>query len=218
MIIDHNNLMYLKQWQYARNHRFNGAYYYSREIVKNIIPNVKTDRNWITINSKGVPIHHSIVFVHDNLKPQSSYLWLSNGRDLVMVCGVEETMNKVKNFGIPVYLPLSVDVDYVKQFKTKKTKDIAYVGRAGKPGTERLPKDIDYISGMNREALLKEMAKYKKVYAVGRCAIEAKVLGGEVLPYDRRYPDPSVWKILDNKDAAKILQEELDKIDKKGGK
>ena len=96
MIIDHNNLMYRKQWDYAREHRFNGAYYYSTEIVKNIIPNVKTDRNWITINAKGVPVHHSIVFVHDNLSPERSYLWLANARDLIMVCGVESTMDKVR--------------------------------------------------------------------------------------------------------------------------
>lgn len=215
MIIDHTNLMYLKKWEYAREHRFNGAYYYSTEIVKNIIPRVKTDRNWVTINVPGVACHHSVVFIHDNLSPFKSYLWLNNSRDLVLVCGVEETMNKVRHLGIPVYLPLSVDVPYVSQFKTEKTKDTAYVGRKGKPGTECLPKDIDYLSGMKREDLLKEMAKYKKVYAVGRCAIEAKILGCEVLPYDRRFPNPSVWKILDNKMAAKMLQLELDKIDKR---
>lgn len=155
MIIDHNDLMYRKQWEYAREHRFNGAYYYSTEIVKNIIPNVKTDRNWITVNTKGVPIGHSIVFVHDNLFPERTYSWLANTRDLIMVCGVKETMPKVRRYGIPVYLPLSVDVDYVKQFKTEKTKDTAYVGRKDKPGTEKLPKNIDYLSGMTREMLLR---------------------------------------------------------------
>lgn len=216
MIIDHNNLMYRKKWEYAREHRFNGAYYYSTEIVRNIIPNVKTTRNWVTINVPGVACHHSVVFIHDNLKPFASYLWLTNSRDLVLVCGVKETMNKVRHLGIPIYVPLSIDVEYVKQFKTKKTKDTAYVGRKGKPGTEHLPKDIDYISGMRREELLKEMAKYKKVYAVGRCALEAKVLGCKVLPYDRRYNDVSVWKILDNYDAAILLQKALDDIDKNG--
>ena len=218
MIIDHNNMLYRKQWEYAGEHKFNGAYYYSREIVKNIIPNVKTDRNWVTINAVVPYINHAIVFVHDNLKPEVRLRWLSYSRDLILVCGVEKTLNRVRHLGKPIYLPLSIDVEYVKQFKTDKTKDTAYVGRPGKPGTEKLPKDIDYLSGMNRETLLKEMAKYRKVYAVGRCAIEAKILGCEVLPYDPRYPDPSVWKIVDNKDAAKILQEELDKIDKKGEK
>lgn len=215
MIIDHNNMMYRKKWEYAGEHKFNGAYYYSREIVKNIIPNVKTTRNWVTINSVTPQVNHAIVFIHDNLKPATTLRWLAYSRDLILVCGVEKTMDKVRHLGRPVYLPLSVDVDYVKSFKTKKTKDTAYVGRKGKTGTAKLPKDIDYISGVTRAELLTEMAKYKKVYAVGRCAIEAKILGCKVLPYDPRYPNPSVWKVLDNKDAAKILQEEIDKIDKK---
>lgn len=217
MIIDHNNMLYRKKWEYAGEHKFNGAYYYSREIVKNIIPNVKTDRNWLTINAVTPRLNHAIVFVHDNLNPAVTLRWLGHSRDLIVVCGVKDTMPKVSHLGKPVYLPLSVDVDYVKQFKTEKTKDTAYVGRKGKPGTESLPKNIDYLSGMTREMLLREMAKYRKVYAVGRCAIEAKVLGCEVLPYDPRYPDPSIWEIVDNKDAAKILQEEIDKIDKKKG-
>ena len=60
------------------------------------------------------------------------------------------------------------------------------------------------------------MARYKRVYAVGRCAIEAKILGCEVLPYDERFPNPDVWTVLDSKMAAKILQSQLDIID--GGK
>ena len=68
---------------------------------------------------------------------------------------------------------------------------------------------------MPRELLLDELAKYKKAYAVGRCALEAKALGCEILPYDDRFPDPSIWKVLDNKEAAKILQEKLDEIDNK---
>lgn len=215
MIIDHNNMLYRKRWEYAGEHKFNGAYYYSREIVKNIIPRVKTDRNWLTINAVTPRLNHAIVFVHDNLQPATTLKWLGYSRDLIMVCGTRETMDKVRHLGIPVYLPLSVDVDYVKQFKTEKTKDTAYVGRKGKPGTEKLPKNIDYLSGMSREMLLREMAKYRKVYAVGRCAIEAKILGCEVLPFDSRYSDPSIWEILDNKDAAKLLQAEIDKIDKR---
>ena len=41
----------------------------------------------------------------------------------------------------------------------------------------------------------------------------AKCLGCEVLPYDDRYPNPDVWKVLDNKDAAKILQQKLERIE-----
>ena len=66
---------------------------------------------------------------------------------------------------------------------------------------------------MDHDKLLKEMGKYKQVYAVGRTAIEAKILGCEVLPYDPRFPDPCVWRILDNKDAAKILQDFIDEVE-----
>ena len=67
--------------------------------------------------------------------------------------------------------------------------------------------------GMEHEELLKEMGKYKQVYAVGRTAIEAKILGCEVLPYDPRFPDPNVWVILDNKDAAMILQKFINEVE-----
>ena len=47
------------------SNKFNGAYYYSKEIVENIIPHVRTNYNWVTINiNKSLP--HSIVFIHNN--------------------------------------------------------------------------------------------------------------------------------------------------------
>ena len=61
--------------------------------------------------------------------------------------------------------------------------------------------------------LLAEMAKYKRVYAVGRSAIEAKILGCKVMPYDERFPDPGRWQILDTRDAARMLQNKLNSID-----
>ena len=61
------------------------------------------------------------------------------------------------------------------------------------------------------------MALYKRVYAVGRCALEAKILGCEILPYDSRYPDPSVWVVLDNSEVIPMLQKELDKLEVKNG-
>ena len=64
---------------------------------------------------------------------------------------------------------------------------------------------------MPRERLLKKMAQYKKIYAVGRTAIEARALGCEILPYDPRFPDVDRWKVIDNLEAAKMLQEELDR-------
>lgn len=57
------------------------------------------------------------------------------------------------------------------------------------------------------------MAEYRRVYATDRCAIEAKILGCEILPFDPKHPDPEKWEVLDNLEAAYILQKKLDLID-----
>lgn len=213
MIINHNHPEYRKKISGPYHRKYNGAFYYSKEICKFIIPNVDTDRNWITVNIKGAGCDHAIVFIHNNLHPEN-YDWLADYNDLVLVCGVPETCAKVAHLGRAIYLPLSVDVKYVEQFKkVKKTKDTAYVGRYSKTKYGELPRGIDYLYGIKRQDLLPRMAQYKKVYAVGRCAIEAKILGCEVLPYDRRFPDVERWKIVDSLEAAKILQSKLDMID-----
>ena len=212
MIIDHDHLAYRMKWQNSK-HRYNGAFYYSKEIVKNIIPNVETDRNWITIRAEGVGCDHAIVFVHNNLHPER-YDYLKAYEDLVLVCGVPETCEKVAHLGKAIYLPLSVDVEYVEQFKRPKTREVAFVGRRSKTKLGKLPPNIDYLCGIKRQSLLPEMAKYMQIYGVGRVAIEAKVLDCEVLPYDERFPDPSRWQIFDNRDAAVMLQQKLDEIDK----
>lgn len=212
MIINHKSELYLKKVQGTVPH--NGAFFYSVEICKNIIPLVATDRNWVTINT-GTAYDHSIVFIHNNLHPQN-YEYLKQYDDLILVCSQKTTMENVKKYGTPIFVPLSVDVDYVKQFRAPKTKYCAYAGRKGKLCLPHRPiMNGDQIYG-DREYILHEMAKYKYIYAVGRTAIEAKILGCDILPFDFRFPNPDVWKILDNKDAAEILKKELDKID--GGK
>lgn len=217
MIIDHTCKEYRDRWRLIEGNRYNGAFYYSKEIVKNIIPRVQTDRNWITVNIKGVGVDHAIVFIHNNLHPEH-YDWLAQYgfKDLVLVCGIPETCEKVAHLGTPVYLPLSIDVEYVKQFKTDKTKGAAFAGRRPKRKNIKLPKGIDCIEGIPREEFLKQLAQYETIYAVGRTAIEAKALGCKLKPYDPRFPKVSRWKVMDNKDAAKILQEKLDEIDGKG--
>ena len=215
MIIDHTHPGYLRKWRNAGLNQFNGAYYYSKEIVENIIPNVETDRNWVTVNVKGVGLNHAIVFIHNNLHPEN-YEWLKfyGYKDLVLVCGIPETCEKVAHLGKAIYLPISVDVDYVKQFRVEeKTKESAFVGRPAKKKYGKLPDGIDYLEGLPRDELLRAMAEYKNVYAVGRCAIEAKILGCKLKAYDNRFPKVSRWKVLDNLEAANLLQEELDRID-----
>lgn len=211
MIIDHDEPSYKHRWQLSGKNKWNGAFYYSKEIVKNIIPRIETDRNWVTINQPGKAFDHSIFFVHNNLRPEH-YDWLVAYKDLILVCGIPETMEKVAHLGTPVYLPLSVDVEYVERFKREShPKDTAIVGRPAKIRKHRMKADV--LSGFPRGKLLEKMGKYKRVYAVGRTAIEARILGCEILPYDERFPDPSIWRVLDNKDAAKLLQIELDRID-----
>lgn len=218
MIIDHTNPIYAKKRNSMKNgNQYNGAYYYSKEIVKNIIPNVKTDRNWITIRLPEMTDHpdHSIIFIHNNRNP-NYYEYLKDYKDCILVCSIPSTAENLSYFGKTIYLPLSVDVDYVKKFRVKeKTEDIAYAGRALKLQyfNNRVPKDTPILTNMCQSKLLKEMAKFRKIYGSGRVAIQAKILDCEVLPHETNFPDTRFWKVLDNKDAAKMLQKMIDEID-----
>ena len=222
MIIDHNNPYYKGRWQNSGSNRFNGAFYYSKEIVKNIIPFVKTERSWVTVNlpqENLVPqftqccCDGAIFFIHNNLNPDR-YEWLRKYKDLILVCGVPETCDKVRHLGTPIYLPLSVDTEEVLTHKREKTKGICFAGRRSKHLTGKFCANHDIITGYPRDIFLNKIAEYEKVYAVGRVAIEAKVLGCDILPYDERFPDPSIWKVMDNSEAVDLLQKMLDEIDR----
>ena len=216
MIISHKHPKYENRRRILRESRHNGAYYYSREICEIMIPLVETDRNWITINIPNVGCDHAIVFIHNNLRPET-YDHLSRYEDLILVCGIPETCEKMQHLGKAIHLPLSVDVDYVKRFRMNKSKDTAFAGRRPKRKGLTLPEDVDYLEDMPRDHLLAEMARYKKIYAVGRTAIEARILGCEILPYDPRFPDPERWEIWDTREAAYLLQKKLEEIDGKEG-
>ena len=123
----------------------------------------------------------------------------------------------VRHLGTPIYLPISIDVDYVKQFRAHKTRQVCFAGRASKKNValagNNLPNNIDVLQGLPREELLERMARYRSVYAVGRTALEAKVLKCKILPYDERFPDVKRWNVIDNSEAAEMLQLELNNID-----
>lgn len=213
IIISHTDPAYGKSYdRMTLAGRNNGAFYYSQEICRNIIPNVHTERPWVTIRAGDKCVDHAIVFIHNNLHPER-YEWLKPYKDLILVCGVNSTCEKVKQYGTPIYLPLSIDVEEVKKFTCEKTCDTAYAGRPSKREGIKLASKIDYLEGLDRKNLLAKMARYKKVYAVGRTAIEAKALGCEILPYDPRYPDPSIWQVIDNRDAAVLLSRKLRELD-----
>lgn len=202
---------------YKNNIHQNGAYWYSKEIVRNIIPNVKTKRPWVTIRLGDFCVDHAIYFIHNNLRPEL-YEHIKKYKDVILVVGVPETVEKVKHLADHViYLPLSVDVDDVMRWERPKDKLCCYAGRKDKPGVDTLdPNLIDFLGDMNRDTMLSEVARYRFCFAVGRTAIEAKCLGCMILPFDTRFPNPQVWQIVTNQEAAEKLQKFLDEID--GGK
>lgn len=220
MIIDHNHPEYVKLRKKIGNGKFNGCYYYSKEIVDNIIPRVKTWRDWNTVGRDFSGMHDGmIVFLHDNSTPWH-YDWLKNYEDLVLVCSSQYTRDSVIYSGHTILLPMSIDTEYVKQFRTKKTKDTCFVGNVWVKDNMTdpsvlVPSKVDFFSSLPREELLKEVAKYKRGFAIDRCAQELVCLGVELLELGTRYHCDDVGKVLDNRDAAKILQTELDKIDKR---
>lgn len=212
---------YCKIYHHDGKGMYNGAYYYSREIVKNIIPLVKTERPWDTLGMRCTrSADHAIVFIHHNLKHDQVYGWLKRYKDLIYVCSSEESYEWAKNQpdSHAIFLPLSIDVDYVKQFKAKKTKQACYAGNKWgfkeKDIAKYVPKGVKFPpANMPRDELLAWIAPFKECYAVGRTALEAKALGCKIKVCDHRYPDVKFWELIDNKKAAKMLQKELDRID-----
>jgi len=186
-----------------------------------MIPLIETKRPFVTINT-GKAYNHAIVFIHSNIKLESTYKYLHNYKDLILVCGLPETQLKMSTL-FPehrsIYLPLSVDVDEVKKYYIPfedKPYEKCYAGRAGKfsIGNDPLAMfKVKMITNLPREELLKEMAKYKYVYAVGRVAIEAQIVGSKVLNYDKRFAPNVTWDIEDNKDMAILLNKMIQGLD-----
>ena len=192
--------------------RWNGAWFYSEEILRGIVPNVRTERPWVLVNYLGLCDDHAIVFAHNNWHTHI-YGWLKAYDDLVIVVCRQSTADALAHLGKTVVLPLSVDVAQVASHARPKDRDVCFAGRM-----EKLRADlgVPQLTGMPRERFLDELARYRRVYAIDRTAIEARALGCEVLPYDPGFPDPSVWEVLDTSDAARMLQEALDGIDGQG--
>lgn len=206
MIISHKNKEYKLPCE-------NGAHIYSQLICKYFVPNIITDRNWVTINCEKA-VDNSIVFIHSNLNTDKKYSFLKDYKNLILVCSQKSTCRAVEKFGKTLYLPLSIDLDYIKSFRSnKKDRQCCYAGRKGKCGMDSLPKNIDYLYDISHEELLSRMAHYLYVYAVGLTALEAKALGCNVLPYDQRFPDPSVWVVRDIKQVISEFQKALDDLE-----
>lgn len=210
IIIDHTS-------PYYGNILPNGALIYSQNITKNIIPNVKTDRNWVTINTH-TAVDNAIYFIHSNLGLKERYEFLHNYKNLILVASQHKTEKELKELypeHKTIYLPLSIDLDYTLQFKNTTPHErggACYAGRPDKPYVDGLI-GVTKLSNLTHPDLLRKLNEFKYCYAVGLTAIEAKLMGCTLLPFDKRYPDVRVWKILDGKKAASLLKAELDKID-----
>lgn len=218
-VINHEHPESVKLRSKLGKYRFNGALYYSEEITKYFIPTVKTDRVWVTIRAGEAFADHSIVFVHDVFYSLEKYEYTFKYDDVVYVVSMPDMVDIYKEHGKVIYLPLSVDVPYVEQFKREKDRDTAFCGRdewrtgfRNKKPVE-FPPGTDFLENIPREQLLSEMARYRNVYATCRTAIEAKVLGCNVLPYHFRFPDTGQWQIYDSRDAARDFQRLLDEAD-----
>lgn len=213
-IIDHTHPLYKQRRSKQGYGKYNGAYYYSKDIVKYIIPNIKTDRTWVTVRIEEAPenLDHSIVFIHNNRNP-NLYEYLRKFKDVICVCSTPKTLENMVFYGTPIFLPLSVNVQSVAKYKLKDhDKEMAFAGRRLKINNY-VPKQADILTDMPQTELIKAMAHYKDIYAVGRTAIQAKILGCNIKPYDNMYPDTNFWKIVDCSEAVQMLQNELDKID-----
>ncbi len=209
VIASHLDACYAERVMRSGDDRWNGAWFYSEEILRGIVPRVRTDRPWVLVNYVGMCEDHAIVFAHNNWHTHI-YSWLSAYDDLVIVACRQSTADALAHLGRTVVLPLSVDVAEVASHARPKDRDVCFAGRM-----EKLKSDLGVpkLTGVPRELFLDELARYRRVYAIDRTAIEAKVLGCEVLPYDPEFPDPSVWKVLDTADAAAMLQKMLDGMD-----
>lgn len=222
---DPNYTAYKKIFHPSNSGMHNGAYYYSQEIVRNIIPNVTTNRPWDTMGMKCLrSADHAIIFLHHCRSWDKVYDWLYKYKDQIYICSTMPTYEwAIERGHQAIFLPLSVDVEYVKQFKTKKTKRACYAGNRWafkrKYENENIPDYVDFPPpNLEREELLKFIAPYRELYAIGRCAIEGKILGCEIKPFFPVYPDPDYWKVLSNQEAAQLLQKALDQIDGPHGK
>jgi hypothetical protein len=216
---------YLRWVGRSRGGSYNGAYYYAVEIEDIILPALDLGRGTIITAGANLQmprrVHEGTVVVcHNNQDPEVQYKLLL-GKDILWICSKPSTVDKLAKVGEnSVYIPLSIDTRYVEKFKTKKTKDTAFVGNRWSfkyDYLHSLPPEIDQLSNLPRETLLAEMAKYRKVIAEGRCLMEAQVLGCEVEIPD--YKDPSIGaifrEVFDTIDAIPLWAETLAVFSKK---
>lgn len=216
IIQDHNSYEYLEARSKLKLGKHNGAYYYSKEIVENFIPKIKTDLNWQTINHQTAP-DNCIVFVHSN-NALHRYDYLLNYKNVVLVCSTNHSKDKLisKGHRQVIYVPLSIDTEYLDKFKSETKSGEIACGNiwAFTDETKKYFRDnnIIHYHDLQRDELLTLMGKSKRVYAIGRTAMEAIYLGAEVIQPDKEYPVEKYDTYYTQDDAIRIMQEQLDNL------
>lgn len=221
IIVRADNPNYLAKWNgLDKASKYNGAYYYSHDIEKYIVPLIKTKRpiNVIGIRECGGE-DNMLVFVHHYLNVREKYQWLSKYRNVVIVSSDYEADKELARYGTVIHLPLSINVDEVAKHRVKKkTQKACYYGNPWgfkrKEIAELVPPEVHRFGTMPREKAWDIVAQYRECYAIGLCALEAQVLGCRLKMSRYRYPDPEEsFPVLDCKEAARRLQVALDSID-----
>lgn len=196
----------------------NGAFWYSKEIEEIILPELSHLNLFVVtagatlLNSKNIP-DGAVVICHDNRTTVSSYRKLFR-KGVLWVCSKHSTVATLEKAGEKaIYIPLSIDTQYVAQYKQKKkTKDTAFVGNAWafkKDYLASLPENIVQLSDMERVDLIREMAKFKNVIAEGRCLMEAQVLGCKTQVPKYENLEAVYVEALDSRDALPYWREAL---------
>lgn len=196
--------------------RNNGSYWYAKEIEDIILPHINKRLFIVTAaatiyNKHEIP-DNAIVVCHDNRTTINSYGFLFK-KNILWICSKHSTVKTLIREGErAVYIPLSIDTEHVKKFKSRKTKGTAYVGNSWafkKSYLSTLPKSIAQISNLDRDDLLKEMAKYKNVIAEGRCLMEAQALGCKCETPKYENLESVYVELLDSRDAIPFWKEAL---------
>jgi len=209
-----------KSWRESQGiTRNNGSYWYAKELEDIILPAL-SDLNCmvVTVGATQFDVQQikdgAVIVCHDNRSTVENYgKWFKRG--MIWVCSKKSTQEILLSRGeTAYYIPLSVDTAYVAQYKRKRRSGTAYVGNAWQFKAEylaTLPKKVKQLSGMERDELLADMSKYKRVIAEGRCLMEAKVLGAEVEVPQYKALEAVMVDVLDSRDAIPLWREVLTK-------
>lgn len=211
---------YKRWWLRQGDGRFNGAYWYAKEIEDIILPEIKSNA---FINTVAVAIHlpyqipiGAFVVAHDNHQTIQRYRKLFN-KGITWICSLDTTQMVLEQAGEKTaFIPLSVDSEYVSQFETtEKTEGTAFFGNSWgfkQKYLNELKKggEVAILSKAPRHDLLAKVAKYENVIAEGRCAIEAQMLGCNVTApdYEREF-NSVVPPMMDSREVIPMWREVL---------